>query len=423
MKKIKLVLLLIGISIFNLFSQEVFNASQRELYLQRLNFPVYPPLFSVDNYLNALTPIWDRDINNNNFTSICTQCLTTTSVTINNDPRIGYGIPSNGWNFCTDDGEIYPYYGYALYKMSNSKTNNYFYLDFRDGNYGIADNVGYELTDVKINLNNNYDGNGNSRYEYKIWQDESGGLYMPISDGDVIRVWEIPQVGPSQPYIPETGCFPNFWQNSLAITQTANNNPRLVWGPHPTFSTTYYKVYRAVSNTEVSDPSTLTYQLIYTSPNASTFSFTDDDIMIGSGQYFYYYVTANRVRTPKPILESDRSNYTSIRGGIYKKGNGEEEQLDQNFSFSLNQNYPNPFNPSTLISYQLAANSFVTLKVFDVLGNEVAVLVNEWKEAGSYTAQFTTSSARGGKQFASGMYFYTLTAGKFTGTKKFILMK
>ena len=87
--------------------------------------------------------------------------------------------------------------------------------------------------------------------------------------------------------------------------------------------------------------------------------------------------------------------------------------------YELSQNYPNPFNPSTQISYQIPANSFVTLKVYDVLGNEVAVLVNEWKEAGSYSAQFTTI----GKQLASGMYFYTLTAGKFMDTKKFILLK
>ena len=87
--------------------------------------------------------------------------------------------------------------------------------------------------------------------------------------------------------------------------------------------------------------------------------------------------------------------------------------------FLLNQNYPNPFNPSTTISYQIPSSSFVTLKVYDVLGNEVATLVNEWQEQGSYNAQFTTS----GKQLASGMYFYTLTAGKFTDTKKFILLK
>jgi len=101
--------------------------------------------------------------------------------------------------------------------------------------------------------------------------------------------------------------------------------------------------------------------------------------------------------------------------------------------FELFQNYPNPFNPSTTINYQIPSNSFVTLKVYDVLGNEIAMLVNEEKAAGAYqvnfSAQQTTNnkplasgmSSKGG--YASGVYFYTLTAGKFTATKKFILMK
>lgn len=101
--------------------------------------------------------------------------------------------------------------------------------------------------------------------------------------------------------------------------------------------------------------------------------------------------------------------------------------------FVLDQNYPNPFNPSTKITYQIPISSFVTLKVYDILGNEVAVLVNEWQEAGSYSSLISTSSAYSGKQLASGMsskggyasgvYFYTLSADKFTDTKKFILLK
>ncbi|MCK9408119.1 MAG: T9SS type A sorting domain-containing protein [Bacteroidetes bacterium] len=85
--------------------------------------------------------------------------------------------------------------------------------------------------------------------------------------------------------------------------------------------------------------------------------------------------------------------------------------------FVLMQNYPNPFNPSTVISYQIPANSHVSLKVYDALGREAALLVNEVKEAGSYSATFEAS------KFSSGMYFYTLTAGSFTATKKQLLMK
>ena len=86
-------------------------------------------------------------------------------------------------------------------------------------------------------------------------------------------------------------------------------------------------------------------------------------------------------------------------------------------TYKLEQNYPNPFNPSTVISYQLPAAGNVTLKVYDILGREVAVLVNEEKPAGSYDVKFA------GINIPSGVYFYTLTAGNFIQTKKLMLLK
>jgi len=106
-----------------------------------------------------------------------------------------------------------------------------------------------------------------------------------------------------------------------------------------------------------------------------------------------------------------------------------ERENDQPKTFELFQNYPNPFNPATAISYQLASNSFVTLKVFDILGNEVATLVNEEKSAGEYQVSFnarqTTSNRSEGwfPQLASGVYFYQLRAGSFLQTKKMIILK
>lgn len=86
-------------------------------------------------------------------------------------------------------------------------------------------------------------------------------------------------------------------------------------------------------------------------------------------------------------------------------------------NFTLDQNYPNPFNPGTTISFSISVRANVTLKVFDMMGKEVATLVNGNTEAGSYKALFDAS------QLSSGMYFYTLTAGSFTSTKKMLLLK
>jgi hypothetical protein len=85
--------------------------------------------------------------------------------------------------------------------------------------------------------------------------------------------------------------------------------------------------------------------------------------------------------------------------------------------FSLSQNYPNPFNPTTIISWQLAVGSFVTLKVYDVLGREVKILVNEFQETGTHSINFDAT------KLASGIYFYQLKAGNFVSTKKMILLK
>lgn len=86
-------------------------------------------------------------------------------------------------------------------------------------------------------------------------------------------------------------------------------------------------------------------------------------------------------------------------------------------AFNLAQNYPNPFNPSTTIKYQLQEISFVTIKIYDVLGKEVATLVNEGKTAGNYEVEFN------GAGLTSGIYFYTLTAGSIRETKKMIYLK
>jgi hypothetical protein len=86
-------------------------------------------------------------------------------------------------------------------------------------------------------------------------------------------------------------------------------------------------------------------------------------------------------------------------------------------SYSLEQNYPNPFNPSTTIRFQIPHSEFVTLKVYDLTGREVAVLVNGQKPAGSYRIEFDAG------KLASGMYFYRLNAGEFQQIRKMVLLR
>ena len=85
--------------------------------------------------------------------------------------------------------------------------------------------------------------------------------------------------------------------------------------------------------------------------------------------------------------------------------------------YAVSQNYPNPFNPTTMINYQIPKNGMVSIKVYNINGTEVANLVNEVKEAGSYSVEFNA------RNLASGVYFYRIISGDFVQTKKMAILK
>ena len=106
---------------------------------------------------------------------------------------------------------------------------------------------------------------------------------------------------------------------------------------------------------------------------------------------------------------------TILGGGTV--GIQEQEIEEIPTSFSLAQNFPNPFNPITTIQFSLPQAGDVTLKIYNVLGEEVKTLVNEYKEIGNHSVQFNANN------LASGMYLYRFQAGSFVETKKMILLK
>lgn len=115
------------------------------------------------------------------------------------------------------------------------------------------------------------------------------------------------------------------------------------------------------------------------------------------------------------LCDSGRVLYTSNNGGVVSGIPSNQIQIPS--EYLLMQNYPNPFSPSTEISYQLSTASFIMLKVYDVLGREVKSLVNENQNAGFYKIEFNAGS------LPSGIYFYRITAGKFSALKKCVLIK
>lgn len=125
-----------------------------------------------------------------------------------------------------------------------------------------------------------------------------------------------------------------------------------------------------------------------------------------------YTIAVNNVLDLSGNLISGNHNTAEYTG---QPNSIENEQMPT--EFLLSQNYPNPFNPSTKISWQSPIGSHQTLKVYDVLGNEVAVLVDEFKPAGSYEIEFNSDN------LASGVYIYRLQTAEFTETKKMVLLR
>lgn len=124
---------------------------------------------------------------------------------------------------------------------------------------------------------------------------------------------------------------------------------------------------------------------------------------------FAYFESTNLAYTSY-ILQTKKEAISTFPTGI-------ENPVNTPLTFNLSQNYPNPFNPTTNIHFSIPKDGIVTFKVYDVVGNEVAVFSNGFMKAGEYNAEFD------GSKLASGVYFYKLTAGEFSSTKKMILTK
>ena len=154
----------------------------------------------------------------------------------------------------------------------------------------------------------------------------------------------------------------------------------------------------------------------YNTPKTSQYSITFpiDTTLLQNGYSFNYRVIAKDKGIIQETSISPDSGYYHCLWD-FTSGIGDETTGVNNYS--LKQNYPNPFNPSTRIQYAISSRQLVTLKVYDVLGKEIATLVNEEKSAGSYEIEFNAS------HLASGIYYYQLRAGDYVETKKMILLK
>jgi sugar lactone lactonase YvrE len=146
-------------------------------------------------------------------------------------------------------------------------------------------------------------------------------------------------------------------------------------------------------------------------------SFRSDSLNKGNNSFYgssVYGITVDNTNKSLLVADADNNRVLIFQQGIPLRV---EKTTEAPLKYSLSQNYPNPFNPETIINYQLPARNNVSLKVYDLLGREVAELVNGEKSAGVYSVKFN------GRNLSSGVYFYRIQAGNFSETKKLLLLK
>ncbi len=208
-------------------------------------------------------------------------------------------------------------------------------------------------------------------------------------------------------------------QNPIApqnLTMTSyNNHPKLVWQKNPEQDVDYYRIYRKIGSLPYTLHTTVSASLpTEYVDNEETVCNPSPGVYCQSGTVAKYYITAvdltSKVSSPSNEVEAIVQGEDPYKIFV----NNPTEVVD---NYELSQNYPNPFNPTTTILYKIKEAGFVTLKVYDVLGNEVASLVNETKVKGSYSVTFDASN------LPSGIYIYSLRVKDFVQIRKMTLLR
>ncbi|NHZ85521.1 MAG: T9SS type A sorting domain-containing protein, partial [Planctomycetia bacterium] len=169
--------------------------------------------------------------------------------------------------------------------------------------------------------------------------------------------------------------------------------------------------------------------LIGSNPNAPAIMYSSEPDQGRGNRRSYIYTNVNKTNRWNYIIDNDiRGNNKNILVRVYKSISSATVSIDQDrnaentTNFSLEQNYPNPFNPLTTIQYRLANDSEVTLVIYDLVGNKIITLINEYKPSGQYSVLWNGKDYLG-QAVSSGIYLYTLQVGNYIQTKKMVYLK
>jgi hypothetical protein len=366
------------------------------------------PEDEVDHTVEAVGTYWELD---ESTWSISTDPLGETS-TISTTGNSTFTPPSElrlwpGWNFIWLETKT-PNKTWAtgFYKVTNDFNDSYFYLDGRDNRY--AQNISpYGGPDFFVHLDA---GASNERYHYK--NTLSTTFWTEIDNLEIIRIWDIKEFDP-----PSTNSLPDFWDNALLSIDDVNDHPRIAWGPYPdaVFGNIIgYRIYRCANHV----PGQSGTFSLFDTVDEDEFEYIDATSTVGNDHKANsYYIKCIYEDHRESIYETSATNTVEIRLEIPAKRSAQSNYGEEGINYVLEQNYPNPFNPATMIHFSINNKSFATLKIYDILGKEVVVLINNIVEAGNHSIEFNAMD------LPSGIYLYQLIAGEKSLTKKMILLR
>ncbi len=194
---------------------------------------------------------------------------------------------------------------------------------------------------------------------------------------------------------------------NLSVSGGVGDSPTLSWTANTEPDLNGYKIYQKIGNNSYG---------YLTVVNDTATGYTDNNVTITGGKFdpsVYYKITA--IDTEE--LESGYSNEVFVKSNTINKNVEQQDQLQNQLNYSLSEAFPNPFNPQTKIFYSIAKDGIVVIKVYDTMGNDIALLVNDFKSKGEYSVNFNASD------LPSGIYFYNLSSGSYFNTKKMMLIK
>lgn len=203
---------------------------------------------------------------------------------------------------------------------------------------------------------------------------------------------------------------PSIANRNLHSSTTVGQPITIYWNEHPNSLVTKYQIWRRVRHNGVTGP-----EILLVTKNRGTLSYTDNDYSLTQGytdDLVYYDVR------PFYSIESTYSDpsWMPVYGDELAKPVDPSQTINTVIENSIS-NFPNPFNPTTIINYSIKESGLVSIKIFDLLGQQIVELVNEEKEAGNYSISFNAS------HLPSGIYLYTINSSNFVQTRKMLLMK